>query len=91
VPIAVAVWDEWLCISGGKKIPNCLNRPFQKLQGFKKESGTNGILIYKANGWDYPASVNIFGRYTTLSNGTYPGFVHIDEIPQPQAIHFRIA
>jgi 2-oxoisovalerate dehydrogenase E1 component len=85
VPIAVAVWDDGFGISVEKKHQTVKSSISEALKGFEKESGGNGILIYKARGWDYPALCKVFEEGVTRCRAEHvPVLFHIDEITQPQ-------
>jgi pyruvate/2-oxoglutarate/acetoin dehydrogenase E1 component len=57
----------------------------EALKGFEKKNNTNGILIYRAKGWDYPGLCKIFEEGLRRCREEHiPVLFHIDEITQPQ-------
>ena len=62
IPLAMAVWDDGYGISVTKDKQMVKASISEALEGFKKKKGTNGILIYKVKGWDYPAMVRVFAE-----------------------------
>jgi 2-oxoisovalerate dehydrogenase E1 component len=85
IPMAVAVWDDGYGISVEKKVQTVKASISEALKGFEKQNGTNGILIYKAKGWDYPALCKVFAEGIAKCRKLHiPVLFHIDEITQPQ-------
>jgi pyruvate/2-oxoglutarate/acetoin dehydrogenase E1 component/TPP-dependent pyruvate/acetoin dehydrogenase alpha subunit len=85
IPLAVAVWDDGYGISVEKKHQTVKSSISEALKGFAREKGTNGILIYKAKGWDYPTLCKVFEEGITICRRDHvPVLFHIDEITQPQ-------
>jgi 2-oxoisovalerate dehydrogenase E1 component len=85
VPIVVAVWDDGFGISVEKKYQTVKSSISDALKGFEKETGKNGILIYKAKGWDYPALCKVFTEGVRQCRTNHiPVLFHIDEVTQPQ-------
>lgn len=85
VPVAVAVWDDGYGISVEKKYQTVKSSISEALKGFEKKEGTNGILIYKGKGWDYPGLCRIFEEgINRCRQEQVPVLFHIDEITQPQ-------
>ncbi len=85
VPIAVAVWDDGYGISVEKKYQTVKSSISEALKGFEKHNGTNGILIYKSKGWDYPGLCKLFAEGVDRCRKEHiPVLFHIDEITQPQ-------
>jgi pyruvate/2-oxoglutarate/acetoin dehydrogenase E1 component/TPP-dependent pyruvate/acetoin dehydrogenase alpha subunit len=84
VPLAVAVWDDGYGISVEKKQQTVKSSISEALKGFKQEPGSNGILIYKAKGWDYPGLCKIFEEGIGRCRREHiPVLFHIDEMAQP--------
>lgn len=85
IPLAVAIWDDGYGISVEKKYQTVKASISEALKGFEKEPGTNGILIYKAKGWDYPELCRVFEEGITRAREEHtPVLFHIEEITQPQ-------
>ncbi|MBN1599936.1 MAG: hypothetical protein JW894_16690 [Bacteroidales bacterium] len=85
IPLAIAVWDDGFGISVEKKHQTVKSSISEALKGFQKEAGTNGILIYKGKGWDYPGLYKIFEEGIKRCREEHvPVLFHIDEITQPQ-------
>jgi len=84
IPVAVAVWDDGYGISVTKDLQIVKASISEALMGFEKKDGKNGILIYKANGWDYPALCKIFKEGIAICREEHiPVLFHIDEMVQP--------
>ena len=84
IPVAVAVWDDGYGISVTKDLQIVKASISEALKGFRKEENTNGILIYKAYGWDYPALCKIFKEGIAICREKHiPVLFHIDEMVQP--------
>ncbi len=85
VPIAVAVWDDGYGISVPKEKQTIKSSISETLKGFEKGDNTNGILIYKENGWDYEKLMVMFKEGVTRCRETHtPVLFHIEELTQPQ-------
>lgn len=85
IPLALAVWDDGYGISVEKKFQTVKSSISKALRGFEKEENTNGILIYEARGWDYPALCKVFQEGISKARQEHvPVLFHIDEITQPQ-------
>ncbi|MFO7934423.1 MAG: transketolase C-terminal domain-containing protein, partial [Bacteroidales bacterium] len=54
------------------------------LKGFRKEEDTNGILIYRVKGWDYPEMVKVFAEGVERCRKEHiPVLFHVEEMVQP--------
>jgi 2-oxoisovalerate dehydrogenase E1 component len=85
IPMALAVWDDGYGISVEKKYQTVKASISEALKGFEKRDGTNGILIYKGKGWDYPGLCRIFAEGIAKCRKDHiPVLFHIDDITQPQ-------
>jgi 2-oxoisovalerate dehydrogenase E1 component len=85
IPMALAVWDDGYGISVEKKYQTVKASISDALKGFEKQEGTNGILIYKGKGWDYPGLCRIFAEGISKCRKDHvPVLFHIDELTQPQ-------
>lgn len=85
VPMAVSVWDDGWGISVPSKYQITKENISELLKGFEKTSNSNGILIYKAKGWDYPALVKMYREGIDICRKDHiPVLFHITEVTQPQ-------
>ncbi len=85
IPLAVFVWDDGYGISVPKKIQTVKASVSEALKGFEIEKGTNGLKIYKVNGWDYANLCEVFEEGISLARSTHtPVLFHVDELTQPQ-------
>jgi 2-oxoisovalerate dehydrogenase E1 component len=84
IPVAIAVWDDGYGISVTKDLQIVKASISEALKGFEKKEGTNGILIYKAFGWDYARLCKIFKEGIAICRAEHiPVLFHIDEMVQP--------
>ena len=85
VPLAVFVWDDGYGISVPKKFQTTKGSISEALSGFQKDKLTNGINIYKINGWDYAGMCEVFEAALEEMRETHtPALFHVEEITQPQ-------
>lgn len=85
VPLAIFVWDDGYGISVPKKMQTTKGSISEALSGMKKQEDTNGINIYKVNGWDYAAMCEVFDEGIRQARETHvPVLFHVEEITQPQ-------
>lgn len=85
IPVAVAVWDDGYGISVEKEVQTIKGSISEILKGFGKEKNTNGILIYRGKGWDYPGLCKLFSQGIDCCRKEHvPILFHIDELTQPQ-------
>jgi pyruvate/2-oxoglutarate/acetoin dehydrogenase E1 component/TPP-dependent pyruvate/acetoin dehydrogenase alpha subunit len=84
VPLAMAVWDDGYGISVPKNLQTIKNSISEALQGFSSENESNGILIYKGKGWDYPGLCKMFADgITTCREKHIPVLFHVEDMVQP--------
>jgi TPP-dependent pyruvate/acetoin dehydrogenase alpha subunit len=84
IPLAMAVWDDGYGISVPKELQTVKASISEALRGFEKKENTNGILIYKAKGWDYPQLIQVFNEGINICREKHiPVLFHIDEMTQP--------
>ena len=84
IPVAMAVWDDGYGISVTKDKQIVKASVSEALEGFKKKRGSNGILIYKVNGWDYPEMLRVFKEGVDKCRRDHvPVLFHVDEMIQP--------
>jgi len=84
IPVAMAVWDDGYGISVTKDKQIVKESISKALEGFQKEEGSNGILIYRVKGWDYPALVRVFEEGVEKCRRDHvPVLFHVEEMVQP--------
>ena len=81
----MSVWDDGYGISVQKKYQTTKASISEALKGFQKESGTNGMEIFRTKGWDYAHLCLTYEKAaeTARKNHT-PVLVHVEEVTQPQ-------
>jgi len=85
VPLALSVWDDGYGISVPQKYQTTKQSISEILKGFERDSKNPGILIYKVNGWDYPALYETFKKgIATCRKEHVPVLFHVTELTQPQ-------
>ncbi|MBN2485116.1 MAG: hypothetical protein JXB34_03985 [Bacteroidales bacterium] len=85
IPLAVFVWDDGFGISVEKQKQTIKSSISEALKGFVAQSGSNGIRIYKANGWDYRQLFGVFSEGITFCRKNHiPVLFHIEGLTQPQ-------
>ncbi len=85
VPLVVFIWDDGYGISVPKKYQTTKGSISDVLSGFQKNEDSNGILIYKAKGWDYAGLCEVFDEGIRIARETHtPVVFHVEEITQPQ-------
>jgi len=84
IPVAMSVWDDGYGISVTRDKQIVKESISTALEGFRKEEGTNGILIYRVRGWDYPEMVRTFAEGVEICRKDHvPVLFHVDEMMQP--------
>ncbi len=84
IPMAMTVWDDGYGISVTKDKQIVKASVSEALEGFQKKKGSNGILIYRAKGWDYPEMVRVFSEGVERCRKEHvPVLFHIEEMVQP--------
>ena len=84
IPVAMFVWDDGYGISVTKDKQIVKASISVALEGFRKEEDSNGILIYKVNGWDYPQMIEVFAEGVERCRREHvPVLFHVDEMVQP--------
>lgn len=85
LPLAVTVYDDGYGISVPIEKQTTKSSISEALKGFEKRSGTNGIKIYTAHGWDYPALITMFEKGVKYCRENHvPVVFHVNELTQPQ-------
>jgi len=85
IPLCVFVWDDGYGISVPKKFQTTKGSISDALQGFQIHDGTNGMNIYKVQGWDYAGMCEAFEEGVRIAREKHiPCLFHVEEITQPQ-------
>ena len=85
IPVVMSVWDDGFGISVPKKYQTTKESISKALAGFELEDNTNGIKIFKCNGWDYPQLFSTYKKAVQFSEEKHqPSLIHVEEITQPQ-------
>lgn len=84
IPLAISIWDDGYGISVPRSVQTTKDSISEALKGFEKQSGTNGLKIFKVKGWDYPELVKIYEKGIQLCRKTHtPVLFHVNELTQP--------
>lgn len=84
IPMAVAVWDDGYGISVPTEFQIAKSSISESMAGFQKTKNSNGIYIFKAKGWDYPALMEMFKTGIDLCRKDHvPVLFHVSELTQP--------
>lgn len=84
IPVAMAVWDDGYGISVTRDKQIVKESVSRALDGFRKEEGSNGLLIYHVRGWDYPEMIRQFAEGVARCREEHiPVLFHVDEMMQP--------
>lgn len=84
VPMAIAIWDDGFGISVPVELQTTKGSISKALEGFRKEEGTNGVLIYSCAGWDYPGLIRMFGEGIDRCRREHvPVVFHVYDMTQP--------
>jgi len=85
IPMAISVWDDGYGISVPAKYQTCKEDISEILKGFETNECGEGYLIYRVNGWDYPALLKAYAEGTERARKEHtPVLFHITELTQPQ-------
>ena len=85
IPMLMSVWDDGYDISVPKKYQTVKETISGALSGFQREEATNGLLIYRVKGWDYPNLVATYEEAAKRCREEHvPVLVHVEEVTQPQ-------
>ena len=85
VPLLMNVWDDGYGISVPKSYQTTKSSISEVLSGFQISDGTNGMHIYRVNGWDYPALIATYEEAAARCREEHvPVLVHVEEMTQPQ-------
>jgi len=85
VPMLMNVWDDGYGISVPKQFQTTKASISQSLSGMEKEEDTNGIVILRVKGWDYPSLIQTYEEAAHRCRTEHvPVLVHVEEVTQPQ-------
>lgn len=85
VPLAIFIWDDGYGISVPTKYQTTKGSVSEALKGMQKTEGTNGLDIYRLQGWDYAGMCEVLEPAIQKIRDTHtPAIFHIEEITQPQ-------
>ena len=85
VPMAISIWDDGWGISVPKKYQTTKENISELLEGFEKKKSEAGFLIFRENGWDYPALCKMYEEgISTCRKNHIPVIFHITGLTQPQ-------
>ena len=85
VPMLMSVWDDGYGISVPKKYQTVKESISAALSGFQREEATNGLVIYRVKGWDYPNLIATYEEAVQRCREDHvPVLVHVEEVTQPQ-------
>ena len=85
VPMLMNVWDDGYGISVPKQYQTTKASISQALSGMEMEEGTNGLVIFRVKGWDYPSLIATYEVAAQRCREEHvPVLVHVEEVTQPQ-------
>ncbi len=85
VPMALSVWDDQWGISVPNKFQTAKGNISEIIKGFEKEKNSNGIRIFKDNGFDYPSLLETYKKGVAICRKEQiPVLFHIINCTQPQ-------
>ena len=85
VPMALSVWDDAYAISVPASLQTVKEDISEVVKGFQRETGTNGVEIFKVRGWDYVALCETYEIAIKLCREEHvPVLIHVTEMTQPQ-------
>ena len=85
VPMLMSVWDDGYGISVPKKFQTVKESISTALSGFQREEASNGLVMYRVKGWDYPSLVATYEDAAKRCREDHvPVLVHVEEVTQPQ-------
>jgi TPP-dependent pyruvate/acetoin dehydrogenase alpha subunit len=85
IPVVMSIWDDGHAISVPVEKQTTKGSISEALKGFAKENGSNGIVILKARGWNYPELCSVYDKAAKIARNEHtPVMVHVIELTQPQ-------
>ncbi|PJJ79192.1 alpha-ketoacid dehydrogenase subunit alpha/beta [Mucilaginibacter auburnensis] len=85
VPMALSIWDDAYAISVPASLQTIKEDISEVVKGFQRETGTNGVEIFRVKGWDYVALCETYEQAIKLCREEHvPVLIHVVEMTQPQ-------
>jgi len=85
IPMAISVWDDGYGISVPIEYQTTKGSISELLEGFRLNEKGQGIDIYTAHAWDYPALCKMYAEGIKKMRETHiPAIFHIKDCTQPQ-------
>ena len=85
IPVVMSIWDDGYGISVPKKYQTTKESISEALAGFELDDKTNGLKIFRCNGWDYQDLYAAYKNATEFTRKYHkPSLIHVEEITQPQ-------
>ena len=85
IPVVMSIWDDGYGISVPKKYQTTKESISEALAGFELDDKTNGLKIFRCNGWDYQDLYAAYKNATEFTRKHHkPSLIHVEEITQPQ-------
>lgn len=84
-PLAVSIWDDGYGISVPIELQTTKGSISEALAGFISDKENEGVDIYKAKAWDYPALIEMYEfGIEKIRKSHKPAIFHIEDCTQPQ-------
>jgi len=86
-PALVTIYDDGYGISVTNESQIAKENISELLKGFHRPPGDccDGFDIYRVNGWDYPALIEVYRQAAAAARRDHlPSLIHVDELTQPQ-------
>lgn len=85
VPLAISIWDDEYGISVPARYQTTKQNLSELLSGFNVDESGQGFLLYRCEGWNYPALCEMYLRgIAEVRERHLPAIFHIVEMTQPQ-------
>ncbi|RMA58918.1 alpha-ketoacid dehydrogenase subunit alpha/beta [Ulvibacter antarcticus] len=85
VPMVVSVWDDEYGISVHAKHQTTKENISEILKGFQRTETEPGYEIFRVNGWDYAALIDVYQKAAKIAREEHvPCLIHIKQLTQPQ-------
>jgi pyruvate/2-oxoglutarate/acetoin dehydrogenase E1 component/TPP-dependent pyruvate/acetoin dehydrogenase alpha subunit len=85
VPMVMSVWDDEYGISVHAKHQTTKENISEILKGFQRTENEPGYEIFRVNGWDYPALVEVYEKAGKIAREEHvPVLIHVRQLTQPQ-------
>jgi len=85
-PVLMSIWDDGYGISVPNEFQIAKANLSELLAGFARQDGSReGLDVYSARGWDYPALVETYLLAADIVRRQHsPAVIHVSELTQPQ-------